>query len=75
MTRTKLIDLLEAYFEKHGEVSLSEYKKADTPVNSSVIKKAFGSWSGALRYINARKRRKSLTEPTVAVETANEKHA
>lgn len=74
MTRTKLIDILEEYFEKNGMLSLAEYKKkADTPVNSHVIKKAFRSWSGAMRFINFRKRRKSLEE-TVA-ETANEKNA
>lgn len=72
MTRTKLIDVLEAYLKVNGPLSLSEYNsRKDTPVNSRTIKQAFGSWSAATRFIDARKRRAALLEPA-KVEKKNE---
>lgn len=70
MTKTKLIDILEAYFiESGGPMSLTEYlKKGDAPVVPRVVKQACGSWSRALKYIEARKRRRTLLEPEKVVE-------
>lgn len=69
MTRTKIIDTLEAFFDKNGAVSLSDYnKRKDTPINSRTVKQAFGSWSIALRFIDARKKRKAPAK----VEKINE---
>lgn len=62
MTRTKLIDILETYLAGR-KMSLREYvAQKDAPILVRTIKRVFGSWSSAVRFVEARKKLASLKE-------------